>query len=175
MLNSLIAAITIVTNVGFTVAYDTNWRNPSWVSYDLEPCEVIRMKRVPHDFKPDPRIKETDVRGFFKAHGHVYDRGHLAPAADFNWNTNALNATYYFSNISPMTRKLNRGKWLDAENEVRRLAESGTVHVVMFPLYDGITMYHCPTNANDCFIPTKFVKVAWGWFGVRKWELENKE
>lgn len=167
----LLASIVIVTNVGFTVGYDTERLNPSWVSYDLEPTELRHMKRVPHSFKADDRIVQTrDVAGFYEAYGKYFDRGHLAPAADFNWNTNALDATYLFSNISPMTRKLNRGAWLDHENEVRQLAESGTVHVVMFPQYYD---WYAPTG--KILVPKSFVKVAWGWFGVRIWNEKNEE
>lgn len=165
--------VSIVTNDGFVVGYDNKRLNPAWVQYDLEPCEVIKMKRVPNDFKEDPRVPMTcddNVVNFYKAYGGIFDRGHLAPAADFNWSTNALRQTYYFSNISPMTPKLNRGAWLEHENEVRRLAESGTVHVVIFPQYqEGLK------PNGYVMIPTHFVKVAWGWFGVKVWKERNEQ
>jgi DNA/RNA endonuclease G (NUC1) len=51
-----------------------------------------------------------------------YDRGHMAPNADFN-NTreNAL-ATFFIANIWPQTPEVNRDTWLKTENETRRLA-----------------------------------------------------
>jgi len=51
-----------------------------------------------------------------------YDRGHMAPNADFN-NTleNAL-MTFFIANIWPQTPNVNRVEWLAAETETRRLA-----------------------------------------------------
>lgn len=174
-MSALLASIVVVTNLGFMAGYDTVTCNPAWVAYDLEPSEVVAAPRAAIGFKPDPRIEKSDVREFYKHYGHIYDRGHLAPAADFNWNTNALAETYLFTNIAPMTRKLNRVVWLDTEKEVRRLAKSGTVHVVVFPTYEKLkTHVQYNTAGCDTVVPSGFVKVAWGWFGVRFWNLENK-
>ncbi|MCL2186191.1 MAG: DNA/RNA non-specific endonuclease [Treponema sp.] len=51
-----------------------------------------------------------------------YDRGHMAPNADFN-NTyeNAL-LTFFIGNIWPQTPDVNRIEWLKTENETRKLA-----------------------------------------------------
>ena len=51
-----------------------------------------------------------------------YDRGHMAPNADFNdTHENAL-MTFFIANIWPQTPELNRIAWLKTENETRRLA-----------------------------------------------------
>jgi endonuclease G len=52
-----------------------------------------------------------------------YDRGHMAPNADFN-NTreNAL-ATFFIANIWPQTPEVNRVIWLKTENTTRELAK----------------------------------------------------
>jgi len=153
-----LAAIVVITNIGFTVAYDTDAAGPSWCAYDLEPCEVIKEPRPSFAFKSDDRIGCTNVtRTFFG-----YDRGHLAPAADFHWNTNAMRETFLLSNVSPMTARLNRGPWRRTEDEVRSLAASGTVHVVIWPEYASGQ------------IPFAFHKVAYGWFGIRHWHFENR-
>jgi len=170
MLLNILSGIVVITNIGFTIGFDTDRMNPSWVAYDLEPHEVIKTPRKSFDFKDDPRIPEMDVSKPYKWRSQCFDRGHLAPAADFNWDTNALRQTYYFSNICPMTRRLNRGKWLETENECRKLAASGTVHLVIFPTYEQ-KISSSPGVEN----PSGFVKIAWGWFGLREWRLENKE
>jgi len=51
-----------------------------------------------------------------------YDRGHMAPNADFNdTHGNAL-MTFFIANIWPQTPYVNRVEWLKTENETRRLA-----------------------------------------------------
>jgi len=51
-----------------------------------------------------------------------YDRGHMAPNADFNdTGENAL-LTFFIANIWPQTPEVNRVAWLRTENETRKLA-----------------------------------------------------
>lgn len=162
---NLLASIFVVTNLGFTAAYDTGHLCPSWVAYDLEPSEVVLASRKAIPFRADPRIPNNDREAFYTALKDTrYDRGHIAPAADFNYDDAALRETYLYTNVAPMTPRLNRGEWCRAEKEVRTLAASGTVHVVTFPVFD----------TPDALVPSRFVKVAWGWFGVRFWNYENK-
>ena len=163
------STIVLVTNIAFSVAYDTETRCPAWVSYDLEPGEVVIANRAQIQFRRDPRISESDNALDYAGSG--YDRGHMAPAADFNFDRRALAETYLYSNVCPQLPSINRGVWADVEREVRQLAASGTVHVVTWPEYmDGF----CGTNMiGRVRVPAAFRKVAWGWFGVRAWTVLN--
>jgi len=163
---NLLAAIVVVTNLGYVAAFDTSTRCPAWVQYDLEPGEVVAAKRAPFDFTADPRIPESDNAADYSRSG--YDRGHLAPAADFNWNTNALRETYHFSNIVPQLPSVNRGLWAEIEKGVRNLATSGTVHVLTFPDYDGDEQ-----KVGRVQVPAHLWKIAWGSFGVRLFRVPN--
>jgi DNA/RNA endonuclease G (NUC1) len=51
-----------------------------------------------------------------------YDRGHMAPNADFNDTYENAVRTFFIANIWPQTPELNRVTWLKTENETRRLA-----------------------------------------------------
>jgi len=51
-----------------------------------------------------------------------YDRGHMAPNADFNDTYENALMTFFIANIWPQTPELNRVVWLRTENETRRLA-----------------------------------------------------
>ena len=169
---NVLAAIVVLTNLAYIAAFDTETRCPAWVAYDLEPCEVVVTNRAAIPFRADPRVKESDNAADYAGSG--YDRGHMAPAADFNFDRAALAETYYLTNVAPQVPSLNRGAWLDAENEVRRLAASGTVHVVVFPEFDD-RCYPGVRRTGRVAIPTAFVKVAYGWFGVRHWRFQNVE
>ena len=164
---SILAAIVVLTNLAYTSAFDTVARCPAWIAYDLVPGEIVKAERAPIPFRADPRVPESDNAADYAGSG--YDRGHLAPAADFNFDRAALDETYYFTNIAPQAPSLNRGAWLDAENEVRRLAASGTVHVVTFPVFSDFLT----NRIGRVRVPSGFVKVAYGWFGVRHWSLSN--
>ena len=51
-----------------------------------------------------------------------YDRGHMAPNADFNDTYGNAVMTFFIANIWPQTPQLNRVEWLGTETETRRLA-----------------------------------------------------
>ena len=165
------ATLVCLTNLAFNLVYDTDNRCPSWVEYELRPEEIIVTNRIPNVFHPDVRIwSESDNNQDYVGSG--YDRGHMAPAADFNFSMDALRETYRFTNICPQTPILNRGEWAGIEAEVRRLAiEHGPVKVLTFPEYNEISTNRIGTVR----IPDSFVKVVWGAFGIKLWRCTNKK
>ena len=163
-----LASIVVLTNIAFTTAFDTSTRCPSWVYYDSSPTNIVAMPRMPHGFSADPRVAESDNAIDYGRSG--FDRGHMAPAADFNFNKAALTETYLFSNICPQLPTLNRGEWAQIEREVRELAKGQEVHVLTFPDYN-------PAETNlmgRVRIPHGFYKVAWGGFGVKIWHVKQE-
>jgi len=168
---SFFGIVVVVTNIGFTAGYDTDVRCPRWVAYDLEPHMVVKGKRKPYSFRADPQIGPmSNVEPFYRRTPGAFDRGHLCPSADMCWSTNAQRQTFYFSNVCPQKPSFNRGEWKRTEEEVRRLAESGTVHVVIVPL----DFVHADGIGKKWTFPTRFVKVAYGWFGARVWDLAQE-
>ena len=86
-----------------------------------------------------------------------YDRGHMAPNADFN-NTleNAL-LTFFIANIWPQTPEVNRGTWLKAENETRELAR-----LYLFIKVVIIVDEFSNKKVNDISVPLVFKRRAYG-------------
>jgi len=85
-----------------------------------------------------------------------FDRGHMAPNADFNdTHENAL-LTFFIANIWPQTPRLNRVDWLVTENETRRLArEYGAVRVII--LVDEFS----GRFVRDIQVPTNFKRFVY--------------
>jgi endonuclease G len=54
---------------------------------------------------------------------NVYDRGHLAPAADFNCDLATLRKTFTYLNCALQYDELNRGVWRLLEEHERVLAK----------------------------------------------------
>ncbi|MDD2411513.1 MAG: DNA/RNA non-specific endonuclease [Bacteroidales bacterium] len=101
-----------------------------WVVHILS-SDIIegRVSRT-NDFRNDPLIPNTANEsdyfvktllddGKYKYEGFGYDRGHLAPSADFRWSSKALSESYYYSNITPQTPEFNREKWAEIEDFLR--------------------------------------------------------
>lgn len=104
---------------GFSLSYDEEWEQAEWVAYILE-RENLQQEwgDRPRDFKTDPNVRtgsatDSDYRG------SGYDRGHLAPFADFAWNREQAQETFYLSNISPQARQFNQGVWRELEELTR--------------------------------------------------------
>ena len=167
---TLLATLMVVTNLGFTAGYDTGVRNPRWVAYDLTPQMVVKGSRPNCAFRADPKIgAASDAESFYKAFSG-FDRGHLCPSADMAANPGAQRETFYYSNVCPQRHSLNAGPWLESEEDVRRLAQSGTVHVVIVPL----DFWQPESKGREFSRPTRFVKVAWGAFGAKVWDIGEK-
>jgi len=162
-----LSALVIITNIAYTAAFDTQTRCPAWVDYELEPREIVKAGRASFAFRPVASVQYTDNSADY--FGGEFDRGHMAPAADFNFDAAALRETYSFANVCPMARTLNRGPWRKVEEAVRRMAASSSVRVVTFPIFLG------PTNRiGRVAVPDGFAKVAISPDGVSVWVMPNK-
>lgn len=79
------------------------------------------MKRTGH-FKKDPHLTVNPDEEDYKYSG--YDKGHLANSKDFSFDLQAMQDTFYLSNIAPQDRFQNqRGAWKKLENKVRKDSE----------------------------------------------------
>ncbi|MCL1927323.1 MAG: DNA/RNA non-specific endonuclease [Treponema sp.] len=80
-----------------------------------------------------------------------YDRGHMAPNADFNDTRENALATFFIANIWPQTPEVNRVTWLKTENTTRELAiEYFLIKVVI------IVDVFSDKKVNDISVPLVF-------------------
>jgi endonuclease G len=86
------------------------------------------------NFRSDPKVK-TGSAALSDYKGSGYDRGHLAPAADFKWSATAMSESFYMSNMSPQVPGFNRGIWKNIESTVRNWAvENDEIYIVTGPV-----------------------------------------
>ena len=112
----------VIEHVGYTVSYNEQRRNPNWVAYELTSEEVDGTEPRGSKFIPDPDVVGRQaVDADYKHSG--WDRGHLAPAADMKWSEQAMDESFYLSNISPQNGNLNRGVWKSIEELTRDNAQ----------------------------------------------------
>ena len=68
--------------------------------------------------------------------GTGYDRGHMAPAADFYYSAEAMSESFYLTNMMPQVPGNNRGIWKYLETYTRAWAEAfGEVYVITGTIY----------------------------------------
>lgn len=148
----------IIEHTGYTVSYNSMLRNPNWVAYELTAAEVEGTEPRDSKFIPDPDVQGAQaIDNDYKRSG--WDRGHLAPAADMKWSEQAMEESFYFSNISPQNNNLNRGVWKSIEELTRENAKRyGKLYVVTGPVFKS-HKGKGTIGENRIVIPDAFYKV----------------
>ncbi len=146
-----------------------------WVGHVLSPRVIEGEVNRTNDFRIDPQVRtgsavEADYflkylqpDSTYQYDGYGYDRGHLAPSADFRWSEIALSESYYYSNMSPQLPDFNRGVWATLENELRGyLYRNPTHNLIVFtgPVLEPDLPVQ-ERSPNELTIPRKYWKVVY--------------
>jgi endonuclease G len=158
---------TIIRHRGYTLSYNSKYKQANWVAYLLTKDETVKRFQRGEFFAPDPLIPGTDLVVDYAKSG--YDRGHLAPAADMGYSMETMVQSFYYSNMSPQVPRFNRGIWKKLEMQVRNWAvENDSLYVVTGPIFDSVM----PTiGPHRVAVPKAYYKVLLQkrnreWFGV---------
>lgn len=126
----------IVKHQYYTLSYNEKFEQAEWVAYELKKENLINRNYKRPYFIEDPKVTtgSADWRNY-KNSG--YDKGHLCPAADMEFDENAYNDTFYTSNISPQKHDFNSGIWNRLEQKTRYWAEKyNDIYVVTGAILD---------------------------------------
>ena len=99
-----------------------------WVTKAMVSCPTPLKRK--DNFKPDPLLPEhTNIAKDYVGSG--YDRGHMMPAADNLCQTQLIqDESFYFSNMSAQTHRLNSGDWKSLETFTREESSlKDSIHV----------------------------------------------
>ena len=154
--------VQIAEHKAMIIGYDEKHEQARWVSHIILPAiEKGNVSRT-NDFREDPLIVTgTAVKSDYWYSG--YDRGHLAPSADFRWSKNALSESYFYSNMAPQLPELNREKMAELENLFRAyvLENKEQLYIVSGGvLTDDLPVMQNEGRKNEVSIPSLFYKVA---------------
>lgn len=125
----------IITHKGHTLSYNNQTRTPLWVAWELTKAETQGDNERNNEFLPDPHVRGRKVDTYDYSRSG-YDRGHMAPAGDMKWNKQAMQESFYMSNICPQDHNLNKGDWNDLEIKTREWARRyGKAYIICGPIY----------------------------------------
>jgi endonuclease G len=113
-------ADTLLERKAYFASYSFSNGQSSWVLYNLRKEHLFGNVARKNNFKADSDIADAISPSVYTKSG--YDRGHLAPAADFSWSEQAMSESFYMSNMSPQLPGFNRGIWKKLEDQVRKWA-----------------------------------------------------
>ena len=165
---------TLVWHSALALEYDEAFEQARWVAHVIPPEVLTGTVFRSNDFRPDPKVptgsaveedyflKFLQPDSSYKYDGFGFDRGHLAPSADFRWSAKALSESYYYSNMSPQRPEFNRESWAGVEDKVRGYLYShptSRLFVVTGPvLRAGLPKVE--RGVNKVTIPELYWKVA---------------
>src|ERR1051326_1325181 len=157
----------------FIISYDRERRIPSWVGYRLTSQDLVKAPRK-NSFRTDPRVTDAesstcdDYQRNRDEKITLFDRGHLAPNADFIRTPQAQAYTFFLSNMAPQFSPFNQRLWAHFEALVRNWTKSKKVlYVITGSVFDRdgdgqpdplpLTQFMTPTGRVG--IPTHFYKI----------------
>jgi endonuclease G len=107
--------------------YSETLEQPLSVSY-MVLCTKGDVSRKNMRFHTEKTIATSDNADYVN---NVWDKGHLAPAADFKCDESAMRGTFTFLNCALQHEKLNRGVWKYLEAHERNLSNSDDVSILI--------------------------------------------
>ncbi len=142
-----------------SLCYDYGYKASKYVAYTLDGTlvDAVNLDDRP-SFYTEEDIPEEYQALYSDYTNSGYDRGHLAPDADFDYNEEDLYLVYTLANIIPQTPNVNRYFWTKVEAYERliayQLGELTVINGVEFENPDVI-------GNNHVAVPKGFWKMLW--------------
>lgn len=111
----------------YTVSYNPRRGGANWVSWNLDASHIGDNGRCPGTcYSADTALSNAGLPAYTTADwvSNVnnivgYDRGHMAPSADWTSSEADNNTTFFLSNFLPQRADLNQGPWEVLESALR--------------------------------------------------------
>ena len=148
----------IVKHSYYTLSYSEEDEQAEWIYYELNSNQLNSAVSRSNNFKSDPLISTSSAQ-LYDYKGSGYDRGHLAPAGDMKYNSNAMSESFYMSNMSPQSSSFNRGIWKKIEKQFRDWSlKYGELVIITGPILNEDKLG--TIGSNKVTVPRQFYKVA---------------
>jgi len=149
----------LVKHSYYALSYNEPNEQANWVYYVLTDSMVLKGgEERTNKFKVDKLV----VTGSAKSSDYTksgYDRGHLCPAADMDFNPVAMDESFMMSNISPQEPDFNRGIWKELETTVREWAKNKhQIFVATGPIFNDIKG---KIGEDEVTVPGYFYKIIY--------------
>ena len=152
----------------YEVIYSEVLEQPLWVKYVVK-CPNGDASRKGMDFYTVDSVKTSDHLDYVN---NIYDKGHMAPAADFNCTREMLYNTFSYLNCSLQNQDLNRTTWRLLEVRERLLAGEHSIVVVEINCVFSKSSIKLSTGAT---VPDGYFKTIKYGNKVEKYYFKNEK
>ncbi|MBL4650572.1 MAG: DNA/RNA non-specific endonuclease [Aureispira sp.] len=149
----------VVEHGAMILGYNETHEQANWVFHSVIPAVNKGNLSRTNDFRRDSLVSTgSATKADYWYSG--YDRGHLAPSADFRWSGRAISESYVYSNMAPQRPELNRESWARLESFIRKhvWVKNEQLYVITGPVFDE-KMETITQGPNVVSIPKRFYKV----------------
>ena len=140
----------LIKTEAYEVVYSEKFEQPLRITYKVA-CYSGEISRSGMDFYTNDSIKTSDDLDY---KDNVYDKGHLAPAADFNCDSSLMKLSFSYLNCALQHQTLNRGVWKSLESREREIFMEEDVTVIIQVIFSDSSKV-LPTGAT---VPDGFYK-----------------
>jgi endonuclease G len=151
----------------FEIVYSEVLQQPKFVRYSVQ-CPNGSASRKGMDFYTCDSIITSDNKDYEK---NMWDKGHLAPAANFSCTRDMMYRTFTYLNCSLQQENLNRTTWRLLEARERELAKTQSVTVEIRCVYSPKSIV-LPTGAT---IPDGYYKTIKYGKTVERYYFKNEK
>lgn len=121
--------------ISFTVNFNKDNHTPNYVAWELLSSEVNGTVATSRNYWVDKEI-EGCLSTDYAYSTYNYERGHMCPAADNKFSSEAMKACAVMTNMVPQYSSLNSGLWSKLEDKERDWAlRDGAIWIVSGPVY----------------------------------------
>lgn len=152
----------------FEIVYSEKLQQPKFIRYTVQ-CPNGDASRKGMDFYVCDSILTSDNLDYVN---NQYDKGHLAPAADFNCNKEMLYKTFSYLNCSLQQENLNRTTWRLLEARERELAKTHGKVIVEIRCVYSKTSIVLPSGAT---VPDGYYKTIKYGKSTEKYYFKNEK
>jgi endonuclease G len=117
----------------YEVLYSESLEQPKEIWYTVE-CPNGKASRKGMDFYTNDSIYTSSSEDY---ENNIWDKGHMAPAADFSCDKETLYKTFSYLNCALQQQDLNRGVWRLLEAREREIAKTQDVNVHIILIFSS--------------------------------------
>ena len=144
------------------IGYDAHKNIPNWVFEKHTPKSLIGSTKRISSFYKEESILNCVSESIYRNSG--YDKGHMAPAADFKFSKEAMYESFSMANIAPQSTNLNRIYWAKLEQKTREIiAYADTTYIIT----GHIPNLYKDKIKNKVYVPYKYFKAIYAIKGKR--------
>ncbi len=117
----------------YKITYSQKLKQPLTVDYGIRTRECTATRSGMEFYAEKGVITSSNV----DYANNEWDKGHMAPAADFCFSRDAMLSTFSYANSALQHYKLNRGVWKELEAAERVWAEKDSIIVHIDVIFDA--------------------------------------